>query len=500
MLGLLIYSFPKLQSTTLKVNKVIDTCYRTLEQNFNTSLNAKDPELLSIAGAFSCLDRCLMFFPDQCMRENHKNLWSYLMKACMKSSSDDLNRFSMISKALRLLKKHAHKFHAYIGLNVLSTFDAVAGCCFSGKSALEKHSEDALNAVLEEMASYVKRERNEETIGHMSGLKVAFLECLDSGNRKVNKSEEGKSIWKKLSEDGESAILLAVIGFSSISQSLPFLHPSNPSTTAISLRPATDSKDALSPEQRMQVEAVQEVLRAIINSSQQYFLLSDSNNEEHIPNKTTVLKKAQFLTALSCTVSAELDLAATLPPSSEESYSVLAIETQEHLKELAMAVAMHFTELGARQAIAAKRALRLLIYALAKSHKLFQNVCSSALVPALLYRSISRADITSPFHGPNNGRLYETYALLWSDLLSSNTNREGEREFGCDRRTESSDRSALATDDATVRLFDALIEQSMTTLSTLDLTYARETSENGETSENHGDNETESGTRSVLAQ
>jgi len=121
VLGLLLYCFPKTKQTLQYSDKILDICSRTLKLNFTNNSGSKEPELPAIVGAFSCLDRFLQLYPDKYFDD--KELWIYIVKALKKAAMEDLFRFAMVGKALRLLKNHANRLQTYIGANSMQAYD-----------------------------------------------------------------------------------------------------------------------------------------------------------------------------------------------------------------------------------------------------------------------------------------------------------------------------------------------------------------------------------------
>jgi hypothetical protein len=147
LLGLIVSAYPEHAHIKSRIGSLIDLCLFELKRNFSGGL--KDPELTTIAGAFSCLDRCMFFPGSKAIFGSNTELWGYLLKATSAASSGDLTRFSMVCKALRLIKHHTNIFQSLIGKNASQTYKAVEQCHKTGKAAIVKHSEGALYAVLE---------------------------------------------------------------------------------------------------------------------------------------------------------------------------------------------------------------------------------------------------------------------------------------------------------------------------------------------------------------
>jgi hypothetical protein len=147
LMGLIVSAYPDHTHVKSKIGALIDLCLNELKKNF--SGGSKEPELTTIAGAFSCLDRCMFFPGSKAIFGSNTELWGYLLKATSAASSGDLTRFAMVCKALRLIKHHTNIFQSLIGKNASQTYKAVEQCHKTGKAAIVKHSEGALYAVLE---------------------------------------------------------------------------------------------------------------------------------------------------------------------------------------------------------------------------------------------------------------------------------------------------------------------------------------------------------------
>ena len=182
LLGLMIGAYYNYEFVKSRITTVVDLCLYELKKNFSS--NCRDSELSTIAGCFSCLDRCL-FLPEIKQRlENNSNIWEYLLKAISAVSTNDLTRYAAASKALRLIKHHSKLFQILIGKNSVQTYKAIEQCHETGKKSIIKHSEEALFTVLTQIATAAINEKNEtkETKTMIQNLFNRFLKILTTSN------------------------------------------------------------------------------------------------------------------------------------------------------------------------------------------------------------------------------------------------------------------------------------------------------------------------------
>ena len=146
--GIIVRAYPDHEHVKKRVKALIDLCLFELKRNFTSGSN--EPDLPTISGAFSCLDRCMFFPESRIILNNNAELWEYLLKAISAVSSGDLTRFAVSCKALRLIKHHTDMFRTLLTKksNASLTYKAVKQCHQTGKAAIVKHSEDAMYSVL----------------------------------------------------------------------------------------------------------------------------------------------------------------------------------------------------------------------------------------------------------------------------------------------------------------------------------------------------------------
>ena len=148
LIGIIVRAYSDHDHVKKRIKALIDLCLFELKRNFSSASN--DPDLQTISGAFSCLDRCMFFLEGRIILSNNTELWEYLLKAISAVSSGDLTRFAVSCKALRLIKHHTDLFRSLLtkNTNASLTYKAVKQCHQTGKAAIIKHSEDAMYGVL----------------------------------------------------------------------------------------------------------------------------------------------------------------------------------------------------------------------------------------------------------------------------------------------------------------------------------------------------------------
>ena len=125
VLGLLVRVFPDHPSIFENIEKLSALCQKQLDLNMSagTAGSGKEPDLPTIAGCFSCVDRCMYDFEDRF--RNPAQLWAQLLMAVSSVLSGDMNRYAVVGKALRLIKNHAGMFRSVLGGNLQKTYDVV---------------------------------------------------------------------------------------------------------------------------------------------------------------------------------------------------------------------------------------------------------------------------------------------------------------------------------------------------------------------------------------
>lgn len=150
LLGLIVEKYPNAPDTIRYIDSVLSVCDATLKKNFDSK---NEPELGPIAGAFSCIDRCLFEFEQK--YRNNVDLWKFLLQTIKATNQSDIHRYAATNKALRLIKHHACLFQTLIGLNAKTTYDILWQCQTAAKESTKKHMDDALYGVLTEIAAFI---------------------------------------------------------------------------------------------------------------------------------------------------------------------------------------------------------------------------------------------------------------------------------------------------------------------------------------------------------
>ena len=93
-----------------------------------------------------------------------------------------MSRYAATNKALRLIKNHSALFQKIIGLNSKTTYDILFHCHSISKETLKKHMDDALYAVVAEIARYV--------VINSSLLQQGSSDASDTLNKKKKKAKD----------------------------------------------------------------------------------------------------------------------------------------------------------------------------------------------------------------------------------------------------------------------------------------------------------------------
>ena len=179
-LGLLVFAFPVHPATTQSITPVLTLCENVLQQNF--SKTCKDPDFSAIAGAFSCLDRCLVQFEEK--YANSVDLWKFLLQAVMATTSSDTSRYSACNKAVRLISHHAELFAHLIGHNASTSYNLLYTMHTAGKKSMQKHSSNALYTVLRQIAVFVVNSTTDtaDAVRTVEKLYAEYMSILVNGN------------------------------------------------------------------------------------------------------------------------------------------------------------------------------------------------------------------------------------------------------------------------------------------------------------------------------
>jgi len=163
-LGLLIAVYSTSKETTQFIDQILTQIYHFLHTNF--SPDSKEPEFPCMAGALSCLDRCMFEYEDKVLNtfkklavgnDGQALLWKYLLQSVSSANMDDVYRYELPSKALRVISHHSFLFQNLITSNARMSYDVIEHCRKEKSSSkkISKHCTDALCAILTQLASGV---------------------------------------------------------------------------------------------------------------------------------------------------------------------------------------------------------------------------------------------------------------------------------------------------------------------------------------------------------
>ena len=353
ILGLIIGAYSTCECVSSKIGAVVDLCLYELKKNF--SVNCGDLQLSTIAGCFSCLDRCLFLPPIKLRLKNNSELWEYLLKAVSAVSSNDLTRYAAASKALRLVKHHSKLFQILIGRNSVQTYKAIEQCHVTGKKSVLKHSEDALYSILIEMASAAIDENigTKETKIMIQNLLHKFLKILTTPHV------------------SEKETMIAVKGIAALSSSINLLDLSTTGTfldlsatrTFLQKDDRKNVMNEVNGDQRNIV--VFSVILALIKSADlspkgeglgegsQSDVLNSATTEDIIRlNNDTVNRVSSHLHAVSNIIFASVE------------YLHLTQEIMAYLKSASVDIIVAYPRLRPKQQLMMRKALTLLLHGL----------------------------------------------------------------------------------------------------------------------------------------
>jgi hypothetical protein len=132
-------------------SRAANLAWGTLKSNFFES--NKDPDLPGVAGALSCIDRCLRDDVNA-VSMNFTELWKVLLMAITSVNNASVSRYAHINKAVRFVRNHAALLYANIGAASQQSYTALYQCLQADKDSLKKYTEDAYLAVLNILARY----------------------------------------------------------------------------------------------------------------------------------------------------------------------------------------------------------------------------------------------------------------------------------------------------------------------------------------------------------
>jgi len=188
-LGLLIAVYSTSKETFQFIDQIITQIYTFLHNNF--AHDTKEPEFPCMAGALSCLDRCMFEYEDKVLNifkklaigtDGQALLWKYLLQSVSSASMDDVYRYELPSKALRVISHHSFLFQNIITSNAKKSYTVIENCRkekISNKK-ISKHCTDALCAILTQLASGIassisNNKADNEAVDFLNDLCLEFI-------------------------------------------------------------------------------------------------------------------------------------------------------------------------------------------------------------------------------------------------------------------------------------------------------------------------------------
>lgn len=430
-LGLLVLAFPRNQITVSYIEKVLKQAFIVLEKNFEKS-GSSDPEFPVIAGSYSCLDRCLIAFPSYFSSTNLTFLWSCLLKSILVATQGELSRYEMCSKALRLLKSHAHFFRKMIALNITKVHSSMVFCSKSNNKALIKHAFDALNAVLSQFSRFVLLDGNKDAIDAMTKLVAQYSTVL----------------FSVATAASEIDILFSVNVLSAVAPSIMVINsgPNSLAATAkiiLMLIKACNFADSLP---RISTE-------------------SDNPLFEGMESAKVVYKKSLYLLAVVLVAQCILESSTWLGPLESDTL-------QEFIRNTACEIIDGYVDSSKKQKIIAKRALSC-------SFRLICNISGGLpyvgkpILHKLLLRAISRSLDFTDSDNALDGRLYSLYSDLLTGVLNPTDIETKQLLNFSTTTTDGFNSNCVSFLVVQQRCFDLCMDISLDIFSSFDLSYIR---------------------------
>ena len=487
LIGIIVRAYPDHEHVKKRVKALIDLCLFELKRNFTSGSN--EPDLPTISGAFSCLDRCMFFPESRIILNNNAELWEYLLKAISAVSSGDLTRFAVSCKALRLIKHHTDMFRSLLTkkTNASLTYKAVKQCHQTGKAAIVKHSEDAMYSVLTQIT-------------------LAAVENTASKDAKNVLQELFDHSLNVLTTAGaaEKEIIIAVKGISAVASCITLLDLS--SSKKILQKIEKNNVTNVRKTSDDNFSAILGVVHALISAAEQDYEDVNDENEESGDGVLRLGTGAAGRTSLFLNSVASILFA--VRGSFTASPAILSF-----LEKSSVDVIVGYSRFHQKQQIIVQRALCLILYSLDNSKygindssgdNVLNSIKSDSLsatssmlveyldeiIPALLLRTISRTAsgenvilnqsllqlLTEGTGSTGSGygfdalldRLVPAYFPLWCEMMSPEnpdiveklkSEREGGRGGGAMAR------------NMMILIYDKMMEEILKYLRGLDLSY-----------------------------
>eukprot|EP01032_Pedospumella_encystans_P012088 gene12088-14007_t len=226
-MGLLVFAFPVHPATLSSIPAILTLCENVLQQNF--SKTCKEPDFSAIAGAFSCLDRCLVQFEDR--YANSADLWKFLLQAVMATTSSDTSRYAACNKAVRLISHHAELFAQLIGLNASTSYNLLYSMHTAGKKSMLKHSSNALYTVLRQIALYIVNNKSNnksnvdtgDAVRTVEKLYAEYMSILINGTSSTTTNNNNTTVGVDSMQVQQEGLMHAVQGLAALAPAVVIL-------------------------------------------------------------------------------------------------------------------------------------------------------------------------------------------------------------------------------------------------------------------------------------
>lgn len=201
-LGLLVGLYPNSKETSEVIESIIIQIFLSLHTNFTI---AKEPEFSCMAGALSCLDRCMFDHEDKVMNvfnklaksakvevDGQELLWKYLLQSVSTAVNENVHRYELSSKALRVISHHSLLFQSVIISYAKASYDVVEKCRKEKNSPkkISKHCTDALCAILTQLAIGVATNESGRNPESNNTADTLYSLCSEFLGRLKNSPEE----------------------------------------------------------------------------------------------------------------------------------------------------------------------------------------------------------------------------------------------------------------------------------------------------------------------
>jgi hypothetical protein len=423
VLGLLVASYPDHAITITNVDFVLNICETTLAQNFSNK-SKESPDFASIAGTFSCLDRCLFEFEGRFA--NNADLWKYLLQAVVAASQPDVFRYAATNKALRLIRNHAELFQSLIGANASKSYEVVLEAHRLDKKSISKHVQDALYAVMAQIAAFVvtnHRDGDKEDSSHalttLQTLSGQFMRLLEEG--RTGGSQEGD-------------ILHAVQGYAAIAPAMGQIATLTAPSKVVA---KTGKAKAPAPQE----DGLMGVVGAIVTAASHYVGSMEDREQQQTQGDSSEVAGVLVLTSHVAYKKSLFLLAVTSLLNASTAQAPLSPQVERFLEEYVTDAVVGYSKLFPKQQALVHRSLCQLAHGLVRMQQAalaavpptaspsmtvfsrFLDYLVSALLMRTVTRTVAGEDVDSSslrlseFTGDPDDRLVFAYVPLWEELL-----------------------------------------------------------------------------------